>query len=140
MVVFILLSYLITNNTHSQCYSELQITVHVKISILHLFRSQKQIHLLKKYINRSTIPKFIICYSKHMLRSMLYTHDKEYNLCANFFLYLVRYDFRKRVADVLEVQVSRVSILPGALSTMAGGKCQQVTFLVSGKIKLTLII
>ncbi|TSK67259.1 Cell surface Cu-only superoxide dismutase 5 [Bagarius yarrelli] len=43
-----------------------------------------------------------------------------------------RYDFRKRVAEVLGVQISRVSILPGALSTKAGGKCQQVRFLVSG--------
>ncbi|XP_053085248.1 uncharacterized protein cusr [Pangasianodon hypophthalmus] len=47
-----------------------------------------------------------------------------------------RYDFRKRVADVLEVQVSRVSILPGALSTVAGGKCQQVTYLVLGDMSL----
>lgn len=54
-------------------------------------------------------------------------------LSNQIIMYLVRYDFRKRVADVLEVQVSRVSILPGALSTMAGGQCQQVTFLVSGK-------
>ncbi|KAF7688296.1 uncharacterized protein cusr [Silurus meridionalis] len=47
-----------------------------------------------------------------------------------------RYDFRARVADVLEVQVSRVSILPGAFSTVAEGKCQQVTFMVSGDISL----
>ncbi|KAI4874034.1 hypothetical protein NFI96_019579 [Prochilodus magdalenae] len=47
-----------------------------------------------------------------------------------------RYDFRKRVADVLDVHVSRVTILPGALSPMPGGKCQQVTFLVSGQVNL----
>ncbi|KAK3509936.1 hypothetical protein QTP70_023768 [Hemibagrus guttatus] len=47
-----------------------------------------------------------------------------------------RYDFRKRVADVLEVPVSQVSILPGSFSTMEGGKCQQVTFLVSGNMSL----
>lgn len=43
-----------------------------------------------------------------------------------------RYDFRKRVADVLQVHMSRVSILPGALKPVPEGKCQQVTFLVSG--------
>ncbi|KAM9493279.1 uncharacterized protein cusr [Clarias gariepinus] len=47
-----------------------------------------------------------------------------------------RFDFRKRVAGVLEVNMSRVSILPGALSTMPGGKCQQVTFLVSGDVSV----
>ncbi|KAG9261310.1 hypothetical protein AMEX_G26316 [Astyanax mexicanus] len=45
-----------------------------------------------------------------------------------------RYDFRRRVADVLDITVSRVSVLPGALSPMPGGKCQQVTFLVSGEV------
>ncbi|XP_076841235.1 uncharacterized protein cusr [Brachyhypopomus gauderio] len=45
-----------------------------------------------------------------------------------------RYDFRKRVANVLAVDLSRVSILPGALSPTAGGTCQQVTFVVSGQV------
>lgn len=62
-------------------------------------------------------------------------------ICVKYvFCIVVSYDFRKRVADVLEVQVSRVSILPGALSPIAGGKCQQVTFLVSGKKMFTFII
>ncbi|XP_066510371.1 uncharacterized protein [Hoplias malabaricus] len=42
-----------------------------------------------------------------------------------------RYDFRKRVAGILDINMSRVSILPGALSPMPEGKCMQVTFLVS---------
>lgn len=45
-----------------------------------------------------------------------------------------RYDFRKRVADVLNLNMSRVSILPGSPSINPDGKCQEVSFLVSGKV------
>ncbi|KAL4640195.1 hypothetical protein GN956_G12638 [Arapaima gigas] len=45
-----------------------------------------------------------------------------------------RFDFRSRVAGVLAVDPSRVTILPGSLSSEAGGKCQQVSFLVSGDV------
>ncbi|TNN57529.1 Cell surface Cu-only superoxide dismutase 5 [Liparis tanakae] len=43
-----------------------------------------------------------------------------------------RYDFRKRVADVLELDKSQVTILAGSPSSAVGGKCQQVDFMVSG--------
>ncbi|XP_051549839.1 uncharacterized protein cusr isoform X1 [Myxocyprinus asiaticus] len=43
-----------------------------------------------------------------------------------------RYDFRKRVADVLNIPMSRVSILPSA--PISDGKCQQVNYLVSGEV------
>lgn len=52
------------------------------------------------------------------------------------FTVVYRYDFRKRVADVLNVHISRVSILPGSPSQRSDGKCQQVIYLVSGKQKL----
>ncbi|XP_050951372.1 uncharacterized protein cusr [Labeo rohita] len=45
-----------------------------------------------------------------------------------------RYDFRKRVADVLNLHISRVSILPGSPSQGSDGKCQQVNYLVSGEV------
>ncbi|XP_056125745.1 uncharacterized protein cusr [Rhinichthys klamathensis goyatoka] len=45
-----------------------------------------------------------------------------------------RYDFRKRVADVLNLPISRVSILPGSPSQRSDGKCQEVNYLVSGKV------
>ncbi|XP_052445283.1 uncharacterized protein cusr [Carassius gibelio] len=47
-----------------------------------------------------------------------------------------RYDFRKRVADVLNLHISRVSILPESPSQVSGGKCQQVNYLVSGEVNL----
>lgn len=46
---------------------------------------------------------------------------------------LARYDFRKRVSNVLNVDISRLTILSGALSTDRTEGCQQVTFMVSGK-------
>lgn len=49
------------------------------------------------------------------------------------FIILYRYDFRKRVADVLNLNISRVSILPGSPSARPDGKCQEVNFLVSGR-------
>lgn len=45
-----------------------------------------------------------------------------------------RYDFRKRVADVLNLHISRVSILPGSPTARPDGKCQEVNFLVSGEV------
>ncbi|KAG9346113.1 hypothetical protein JZ751_007931 [Albula glossodonta] len=45
-----------------------------------------------------------------------------------------RFDFRSRVSSVLSVGVWRVTILPGELSAVARGKCQQVTILVSGEV------
>ncbi|KAA0712361.1 hypothetical protein E1301_Tti018635 [Triplophysa tibetana] len=45
-----------------------------------------------------------------------------------------RYDFRKRVADVLNLNISRVSILPGSPSARPDAKCQEVNFLVSGEV------
>ncbi|XP_051978260.1 uncharacterized protein LOC127639949 [Xyrauchen texanus] len=45
-----------------------------------------------------------------------------------------RYDFRKRVANVLNIPMSRVSILPSASSAGSDGKCQQVDYLVSGEV------
>lgn len=71
-----------------------------------------------------SVRKWVTPVAPEMLRSII---------CVEPFVFLARYDFRKRVANVLEVHMSRVSILPGALSPTAGGRCQQVTFLVSGK-------
>lgn len=45
-----------------------------------------------------------------------------------------RHDFRKRVADVVNLHISRVSILPGSPSQGSDGKCQQVNYLVSGEV------
>ncbi|XP_045546979.1 uncharacterized protein [Salmo salar] len=45
-----------------------------------------------------------------------------------------RYDFRNRVAEVLEVNMSRVTILPGSPLTTVDGPCQKVSFLVSGEV------
>lgn len=45
-----------------------------------------------------------------------------------------RYDFRKRVADVLGVGISRITILPGSPLSKVAGTCQQVNYLVSGNV------
>ncbi|KAG7492597.1 hypothetical protein MATL_G00016460 [Megalops atlanticus] len=47
-----------------------------------------------------------------------------------------RFDFRSRVASVLEVHLWRVTVLPGALSSAAGGRCQQVSIVVSGDVSV----
>ncbi|KAM4612287.1 uncharacterized protein cusr [Polymixia lowei] len=47
-----------------------------------------------------------------------------------------RYDFRRRVADVLEVAISRVTILPGSPLFTADGTCQRASFLVSGDVSM----
>ncbi|XP_054460526.1 uncharacterized protein cusr isoform X2 [Anoplopoma fimbria] len=45
-----------------------------------------------------------------------------------------RYDFRKRVADVLQMEKARVTILAGFPRSAAEGRCQQVRFMVSGNV------
>ncbi|KAI3352959.1 hypothetical protein L3Q82_019532 [Scortum barcoo] len=49
------------------------------------------------------------------------------------------YDFRSRVADVLRVETARVTILPGSPSSVDGGRCQQVNFMVSGNVNAELL-
>ncbi|XP_076149405.1 uncharacterized protein cusr [Alosa pseudoharengus] len=45
-----------------------------------------------------------------------------------------RFDFRNRVSNVLNVSISRITLLPGPLSTDRTDGCQQVTFMVSGNV------
>lgn len=44
-----------------------------------------------------------------------------------------RYDFRSRVARVLQLEMARVTILPDSPRSAADGRCQQVSFMVSGE-------
>lgn len=46
---------------------------------------------------------------------------------------LYRYDFRKRVASVLQLEMARVTILANSPSSVADGRCQKVSYMVSGK-------
>nr|XP_015203000.1 PREDICTED: uncharacterized protein LOC107077396 [Lepisosteus oculatus]XP_015203001.1 PREDICTED: uncharacterized protein LOC107077396 [Lepisosteus oculatus] len=48
-----------------------------------------------------------------------------------------RFEFRNKVASVLEVDFWRVTILPEALSVVDQGKCQNVTFFLSGDVDAT---
>ncbi|XP_040000974.1 uncharacterized protein cusr isoform X2 [Xiphias gladius] len=50
-----------------------------------------------------------------------------------------RYDFRRRVADVLQLEIARVTILPSSPLSAAGGRCQRVSFMVSGDISKELL-
>ncbi|XP_068448638.1 uncharacterized protein cusr [Clinocottus analis] len=50
-----------------------------------------------------------------------------------------RYDFRKRVGDVLGFQKTRVTILAGSPTSVARGECQQVDFMVSGDVSAELL-
>ncbi|XP_075946515.1 uncharacterized protein cusr [Anarhichas minor] len=50
-----------------------------------------------------------------------------------------RYDFRKRVSDVLLLETARVTILPRSPSSAADGNCQQVNFMVSGDVRTDLL-
>ncbi|XP_040891131.1 uncharacterized protein cusr [Toxotes jaculatrix] len=50
-----------------------------------------------------------------------------------------RYDFRRRVANVLQLDMSRVTILPGSPLSAADGRCQQVNFMVSGNVSTELL-
>ncbi|KAJ0033194.1 hypothetical protein NQD34_000301 [Periophthalmus magnuspinnatus] len=45
-----------------------------------------------------------------------------------------RYDFRSRVADVLQLQTSRVTILPGSPQSADNEECQKVNFMVAGDV------
>ncbi|MEQ2256100.1 hypothetical protein ILYODFUR_020848, partial [Ilyodon furcidens] len=42
-----------------------------------------------------------------------------------------RYDFRRRVADVLQTEMVRITILPGSPISAANGLCQTVNFMLS---------
>ncbi|XP_032385409.1 uncharacterized protein cusr isoform X1 [Etheostoma spectabile] len=50
-----------------------------------------------------------------------------------------RYDFRKRVADVLQLEIARVTILPNSPRSEVAGVCQQVNFMVSGDVSTELL-
>ncbi|XP_029353175.1 uncharacterized protein cusr [Echeneis naucrates] len=56
--------------------------------------------------------------------------DQTFPTVANF----SRYDFRRRVARVLKLDMARVTILPGSPMTVSGGRCQEVNFMVSGDV------
>lgn len=50
-----------------------------------------------------------------------------------------RYDFRNRVADVLQMNLARVTILPTSPQSVSGGTCQQVNFMISGNVSTGLL-
>ncbi|XP_055013791.1 uncharacterized protein cusr isoform X1 [Boleophthalmus pectinirostris] len=50
-----------------------------------------------------------------------------------------RYDFRRRVADVLQLEISQVTILAGSPEPAANGRCQRVHFMVAGDVNPTLL-
>ncbi|XP_054897065.1 uncharacterized protein LOC129366945 [Poeciliopsis prolifica] len=50
-----------------------------------------------------------------------------------------RYDFRRRVADVLQAEMARITILPGSPSFTENGQCQTVNFMVSGDVRTDLL-
>lgn len=50
-----------------------------------------------------------------------------------------RFDFRRRVANVLQLDMARITILPGSPLSAAGGRCQQVNFMVSGNVSTELL-
>ncbi|XP_041838085.1 uncharacterized protein cusr [Melanotaenia boesemani] len=50
-----------------------------------------------------------------------------------------RFDFRRRVAEVLQMEMARITILPGSPRSVAGGKCQQVNFAVSGNVSTEML-
>ncbi|XP_038147263.1 uncharacterized protein cusr [Cyprinodon tularosa] len=50
-----------------------------------------------------------------------------------------RYDFRRRVADVLGMEMARITILPGSPLSAADGQCQRVNFMVSGEVSVDLL-
>ncbi|KAF6723842.1 Cell surface superoxide dismutase [Cu-Zn] 6 [Oryzias melastigma] len=45
-----------------------------------------------------------------------------------------RFDFRRRVADVLQLETARVTILPGSPFTVQGSDCLRVNYMVSGEV------
>ncbi|XP_014855045.1 PREDICTED: uncharacterized protein LOC106925297 isoform X2 [Poecilia mexicana] len=50
-----------------------------------------------------------------------------------------RYDFRRRVANVLQAEMARITILPGSTNVTENGQCQTVNFMVSGDVSTTLL-
>nr|XP_019939395.1 PREDICTED: uncharacterized protein LOC109627343 [Paralichthys olivaceus] len=50
-----------------------------------------------------------------------------------------RYDFRKRVADVLQLEMARVTILPRSPLSAADARCRHVNFIVSGNVSRELL-
>ncbi|XP_023190475.1 uncharacterized protein LOC102220097 [Xiphophorus maculatus] len=50
-----------------------------------------------------------------------------------------RYDFRRRVADVLKAEMARITILPGSPFFTKDGQCQTVIFMVSGDVRTDLL-
>lgn len=50
-----------------------------------------------------------------------------------------RYDFRRRVADVLQLEISRVTILPGSPQPAVNNDCQTVNFMVAGSVNSELL-
>ncbi|XP_026160139.1 uncharacterized protein cusr [Mastacembelus armatus] len=50
-----------------------------------------------------------------------------------------RYDFRRRVAEVLQLETARITILPGSPLSVAGGMCQKVNFMVSGNVSTEIL-
>ncbi|XP_043911648.1 uncharacterized protein LOC122788835 [Protopterus annectens] len=45
-----------------------------------------------------------------------------------------RYEFRHRVANVLQLPLWKITIIPGGPTTVSGGTCQQVSFYVAGQV------
>ncbi|KAM8879791.1 uncharacterized protein cusr [Spinachia spinachia] len=50
-----------------------------------------------------------------------------------------RYDFRRRVADVLRMETARITILPPFPVPAASGVCQRVDFMVAGSVSSDLL-
>ncbi|XP_070839239.1 uncharacterized protein cusr [Chaetodon trifascialis] len=50
-----------------------------------------------------------------------------------------RFDFRSRVARVLQLETARVTILPDSPSSASEGRCQKVSFMVSGNVSPELL-
>lgn len=50
-----------------------------------------------------------------------------------------RFDFRRRVADVLQMEIARITILPGSPQSVVDGTCQQVNFMVSGDVSAEML-
>ncbi|KAK5866225.1 hypothetical protein PBY51_020432 [Eleginops maclovinus] len=50
-----------------------------------------------------------------------------------------RFDFRRRVAEVLQLETARVTIMPGYPTSSAEGRCNQVNYMVSGGVSAELL-
>ncbi|XP_054897064.1 uncharacterized protein LOC129366944 isoform X3 [Poeciliopsis prolifica] len=50
-----------------------------------------------------------------------------------------RYDFRRRVGDILKAEMARITILPGSPFCTNDCKCQTVKFMVSGAVEVQLL-